>query len=515
MIRILSLQISFLLLIVTGCQAQDESSLGVIDFPVSGNESAISDFERGVKLLHSFEYADAATAFRKAQDLDSNMVMAYWGEAMTENHPIWNEQDLDTARNILGRLGSDKKERAGKAVTKRERDYLATAEILFGEGSKEERDDKFASAMATLSTTYPEDNEAKTFYALSILGSCQGTRDFRKYVKAGALALEVFEANPLHPGAAHYAVHSFDDPIHAPLGLEAAEAYASIAPDAAHALHMPSHIFLALGLWAESNATNVRSKAAALKKGRQGLHATWWLTYGYIQSGQIAKAKAEIIELSEKVKSGGSRSMHHHLAHMLAHFIHEFPGELSKEVVDVVDLNKVYTMSGANLAFAEALVAAHNGQSFKDQAERLDVIIADPGKYIILQETEIMQLQLKALEAWQEERRDDAYGILEMAVKIKENMPVEFGPPSPPKPVFEMFADLLLEDEKFVEARNYYDAALLDKPGRRQAIEGLIEIARSMQDEQAVLENSCYLAELLEMADARFDKSKSACKVTL
>ena len=343
------------LLLVFSTRVSAQENLGSIDFPVSGAMDAVKSFEEGVLLLHSFEYTDAAMAFADARKKDPSMVMAYWGEAMTKNHPIWNQQDFDSAQSILKELADTPELRRKKAQTEREADYLKTVEILYGEGSKEERDDLYADAMAKLSAKYPADLEAKSFYALSILGTCRGKRDFRQYMKAGAIAREVYDENPMHPGAAHYVIHSFDDPIHAPLGLEAAESYAAIAPDAAHANHMPSHIFMALGMWKASNATNVRSKMAAKSKGRHGLHATWWLTYGYLQSGQIELAKAEIEELAEIAEEDDSRSVHSHLANMLAHFISEYRDDLDDEIKGSFEFEEASGGSKANYLFADAL----------------------------------------------------------------------------------------------------------------------------------------------------------------
>ena len=146
-----------------------------------------------------------------------------------------------------------------KAPTGREKAYLAAVEVLYGEGRKESLDTLYAAEMERLAAAYPDDLEAQTFHALALLGLSQGDRNVPTYMEAGAIALAAFDENPDHPGAAHYAIHSFDDPTHAILAMEAARAYSVIAPDAAHAQHMTTHIFLARGLWDDVVKQNIRA----------------------------------------------------------------------------------------------------------------------------------------------------------------------------------------------------------------------------------------------------------------
>ncbi|MEE4278810.1 MAG: hypothetical protein V2I82_10135, partial [Halieaceae bacterium] len=225
-----------------------ERLLGKISFPNSGSESAQEAFIEGMLYLHNFEYDDAARSFRRARDIDPDFALAYYGEAKTHNHPIWMQQDRAAAMEVLNALGPDLDARQDRAPTQREKDYLYSLEVLYGnapetEGlSKEERDLAYRDLMAALHARYPDDDEITAFYGLSILGTAHDGRDYRIYMRAAAELFDVWNDNPRHPGAAHYLIHSFDDPTHAPLGLPMAEAYAEIAPAAAHAQHMTSHI---------------------------------------------------------------------------------------------------------------------------------------------------------------------------------------------------------------------------------------------------------------------------------
>src|SRR6185503_12936047 len=177
--------------------------------------------------------------------------------------------------------------------TPREADYLAAVRVLYGEGSKARRDTLYADAMRALADRYPDDAEARAFYALALLGLNQGVRDVATYQQAAAIVAPIFKSNPDHPGAAHYLIHSYDDPAHAALGLDAARAYSKIAPDAAHAQHMTTHIFLALGMWDDVVRQNEIASGPHRDHWGPG-HYTAWLGYGLLQQGRFADARRHL-----------------------------------------------------------------------------------------------------------------------------------------------------------------------------------------------------------------------------
>ncbi|MEA2488962.1 MAG: hypothetical protein QOH21_754, partial [Acidobacteriota bacterium] len=290
--------LAVLLLSAVSLFPQNASDVGEVTFANSGAQGAQEPFRRGLALLHNFEYPTAAEAFRAAQQTDPSFAMAYWGEAMTYTHPVWFQQDAEAARAALARLGKTPAERLAKAPTERERDYLRTLDVLYGEGSKNERDLKYAAAMAGLHAKYPDDVDATAFYALSLLGTAHEGRDFAIYMRAAALLEEVFPAHMHHPGVLHYLIHSYDDPTHAPLGMRAARLYGAVAPNAGHALHMTSHIFVALGMWQDVIDANRRAidvvnaqRAARGKPTTDCGHYPIWLHYGYLQQGRADDAR--------------------------------------------------------------------------------------------------------------------------------------------------------------------------------------------------------------------------------
>ena len=284
--------------------------VGSIDFPTSAGEEAQEHFVRGVAILHSFGYEQAREQFHAAQELEPDFALAYWGETLTYNHPLLPERDLESPREALVRLGETREERAAKAATERELGFLAAVEELFGEGELAQRRIGYMEAMRSLYESHPDDDEVAAFYALSLLSAVGPLRDdtFRLNVMAGSIGLELFERNPNHPGAAHYIIHSFDDPVHAPLALPAAHRFAEIAAAVSHARHMPSHIFIQRGMWNLVSKSNDSAYEAAVALWNPGVrvgdmvHALDWGQYGDLQRGDYAKARKWIVELDDLVE---------------------------------------------------------------------------------------------------------------------------------------------------------------------------------------------------------------------
>ena len=278
--------------------------LGTIMFETSGAPAAQPKFLEGVKALHSFQFDEAAVAFREAKALDPSFALAYWGEAMSHNHPLWAQQDREAGQRVLESLAPTRAERVAKARLPKERALLEAIDLIYyGPDDKLARDRAYSEYLAELYARWPDDHEISIWYALSLLGTVRpGDTGFRRQALAASIAGKVFAENPRHPGAAHFVIHSFDDPDHAPLGLAAARAYADIAPAAAHALHMPAHIFVQLGMWSDVVASNVKAYDAAvavnkrlnLAEGREDFHTLDWLTYGNLMLGRFDDARANV-----------------------------------------------------------------------------------------------------------------------------------------------------------------------------------------------------------------------------
>jgi tetratricopeptide (TPR) repeat protein len=270
-------------------------ALGKVVFPNSGAVSAQPSFLRGIALLHSFEYDRAAQAFREAQRADPGFALAYWSEALTTSHILWREENLPAARAALARLAPTREARLARAGDARERSFGSAVEAFYAEGPLPDRVRAYAAAMRRHASSYPDDPEALAFAAHAILLESEfadvGSRESITR-EAIVLAQQVARANPQHPGAVHYLIHLYDAPGMAAEGLPFARAYDQVAPEAEHALHMPSHIYLQLGLWDDVVRSNVRAWAASRKEGAPDWHAFSWLQYAYLQLGQNSRARA-------------------------------------------------------------------------------------------------------------------------------------------------------------------------------------------------------------------------------
>ena len=286
--------------------ASHSHALGSVDFANSGSHAAQPAFQRGVALLHSFEYEDAADAFREAQKADLSLAVAYWLEALTYSHVLWGEEKLESSRAVLQRLGRTAEARLAKAKSDRERAFGAAVEAFFADAALPVRTRAFADSMTSLAVRYPADHEMAVFASLANMFAWYTTpgADRGKYNQpVQQNALRVFRANSQHPGAAHYLIHFVDmNPRAAAEALEFARAYDKIAPDAEHALHMPSHVFLPLGLWEEVARSNARawpaSRREVLGKRASPANNSWhsldWLQYAYLQLGRHREARALI-----------------------------------------------------------------------------------------------------------------------------------------------------------------------------------------------------------------------------
>jgi tetratricopeptide (TPR) repeat protein len=466
-------------------------TLGETTFPNAGAPEAQAPFFRGLLLLHSFEYDAAREAFREAQALDPGFAMAYWGEALTHNHPIWMEQDLDAALEALGRLAPTPEARLALAPTEREKDYLRALHVLYGEGPKEDRDDAYAEAAAALAARYPDDLDAASFYALALLGTAHEGRDFSTYMRAAAVAEEVFDRNPRHPGAAHYLIHAYDDPVHAPLGLRAARAYAEIAPDASHALHMPSHIYVALGEWDEAAEMNRRSfEAARAATGARGAplnghgwHALYWLGYIEAQRGRYEEARALLDRAADLVAADVTPRARSNFYSMLTSYVVETSDYSVVQGRYDVALDELGSTPVVRARYAEGLAALARGEVAAAEAAlaALRARMADdppPGETATALALEAQILRAKG-------ETDAALARISEAAAVEDAMPLDFGPPFPVKPTHELWGEMLLDLGRPAEARAQFEEALERAPRRALALFGLLQSAHALGDDQA------------------------------
>jgi tetratricopeptide (TPR) repeat protein len=488
-------------LVVAGVPLTAQTSkLGEIHFPTSGPPAAQKHFLTGMLYLHSFEYDDAREEFRLARKISPRFAMAYWGEAMTYNEPLWGLKDRNAAQNVLKAL-------SGQAPTNRERKYLHAVQVLFGEGRKEDRDLAYAEEMGRLSAEFPDDAEAAALYALALLGTCHNGRDEHIYLRAAAILQKVVARHPRHSGALHYLIHCYDDPGHAKSGLAAARAYARIAPDAAHALHMPAHIFVALGMWEEAADSNERSWLGAQARAKRkktsmengAWHALWWLEYAYLQQGRYLDARKLVDRVQVEARSG-SAMMRFHLAEMAAALRVE-TGE-AYVIQGGLNTGDLGARAIANDLLAAGLVAFHRG--WKGQTERvvegMESLPPDPA-------FEIARLELTAMLKSAEGKTQEALTAMSKAAALEDEMPYESGPPVPVKPAHELYGDLLLQFDRAKDAMGQYRLALKRYPGRALSILGIARAAEQMGDRALAQETYRALEQQWRRADPEVRKA--------
>ncbi|NOT47060.1 MAG: hypothetical protein HOP17_04840 [Acidobacteria bacterium] len=472
-------------------QSGDKVDLGEIDFPTSGSPEAQKYFVKGVLLLHSFEYDAARRAFIDAQQADKDFALAYWGEAMTYDHPIWPENDRGGAAAALAKLAATPAARREKAKTEREKMYLDAVEKLFGEGDATARAAAYSDAMAELTRSFPDDLEARAFYSLSILGLTRINRNTENYMRAASIAETIYEKNPRHPGALHYLIHAYDDPVHAPLGLRAARIYGSIARSASHAQHMPSHIFFALGMWEESIKANTDSMKTARDSGGGGYHALHWLQHSYLQLGKFDDAARTLAILEEDNKRSPTNYARTHLAMCRATMLVETRGAAPSATMEQVSssgINSISAFSNHDLAIGLEFVrrkdAASAPQSLESLRSRSEAarskVVADGSvdRYSNVPRSDIEAALVieKILEASIDYVVGDREGAVKKIVataEAEDKLIFEYGPPAIVKPAWEAAGEMLLEMGRKAEAADAFRRALKRYPNRRLSNEGL------------------------------------------
>src|SRR5438445_6576883 len=274
--------------------ADEPEKIGQVRFAVSCRADVQKPFERAVALLHSFWYIEAAKAFTAVAQADPDCAMAYWGLAMSNWTQIWSPPPAAALKRGWDAV---EKAKAANAKTPRERDFIAAAEAFFKDADKVDhrtRAQAYGRAMEQMYASYPQDREVAIFYALALQATADPhDKTYASQRKSAEIAEKVLAAEPNHPGAAHYIIHAYDYPPVARQGLAAASRYAQFAPSVPHALHMPSHTYVLLGMWTETIQSNVAAAAAEKDRGNPDdrMHALDYLVYGYLQQAQDGEAK--------------------------------------------------------------------------------------------------------------------------------------------------------------------------------------------------------------------------------
>ena len=487
-------------LVLFACAGLNAQELGSINFPTSGAAAAQPKFIEGVKDLHSFEFDEAAEAFHQAQQIDPNFALAYWGEAMSYNHPLWAQLDLPAAKKALERLAPTLEGRLAKAQNDKEKAYLeAVNELFYAAGDKLARDNAYSDAMARLYDRWPNDNEVSIFYALSLLGTVRpADKGFRRQALAASIAFKVFQDNPNHPGAAHFIIHAFDDPDHAILALPAARVYARIAPAAPHALHMPSHIFVQLGMWQDVVVSNVVAHKAAvdliarmhLPEGREDFHTLSWLEYANLMLGKFDDARQNVDlakQAADRNPKNANIGQQYHT--MLARYILEsgkwekIPLEGATQAASEHDsmpgmpgMGARYSGEGAWIFIAGLSAAKLGDPNGADQARaKLSAMrqsVESGGDAYAAKPFAIMESEVASAAQLARGQKAEAVRLAKQAADIESTMAAPSGPPEPIKPALEFYGEVLLDAGRPAEAAAAFQQELLRTPKRTPSVEG-------------------------------------------
>ena len=490
-------------------------------------------FDRALALLHNFWYARALTQFQEIQEADPECAIAYWGAAMTYNHPFWDAPSPEDTAAAWADVQNGLK---AQSQNDGERMYVLAAAALYkdgGAGPKQARDEAYREQMAATHAKYPDD-ETTLFYGLSILGTIrEGTKGFEMQGRAVALFESVYAHDPQHPGALHYLIHAYDDPVHAQTGLAVARAYAKTAAAVPHAYHMPSHIFTRLGYWDEAATTNENAwqissddvKATGEPGALRDFHALNYLSYNYLQLGRYKDARkavdlfaAEYAATANRKTAPDSQALQ--ARHVRGRTIFALPDRVLYGYFDTLARFIVESESWSDVPalpliapssdfvvmklHLEAMAAArrNDAATAKTKAAEMMERARVPGQHPFVQQ--ILTMQAREAAAAAAHAAGDAAGAvreMDAAVAIEDSIDSLSQPPYPIIPAHELYGSMLMEMGRPAEARKHFEETLRRTPGRPKAIVGIAEAAEALGDTATARAQYTRLIEMWKSAD--------------
>jgi tetratricopeptide (TPR) repeat protein len=486
--------------------AQQGNKLGKVEFPNSCSPAVQEKLLRGIAMLHSFYYSATQRAFEEVAAEDNSCAIAVWGYAsILMSNPL---QGIGASPKSAqqAQAAIDKGRQMG-AKTERERDYLEAVAAYYEDfGNRTERTRQLARAKAyeALAAKYPDDDEAQIFYALYLSGTQTASdQTYSAYLKSAAILEKQFAKHPDHPGVAHYLIHSYDAPPIAQQGVPAARRYAVIAPDAPHALHMPSHIFTRVGEWADSVATNRRSADVAKRSNDpdDALHALDYMTYAYLQLARDGDAQKTWDEARALTGMNPARATAYYaLAAMPARYVAERGAW--REAATLAPSPSNFPFTEAMSHFARALGAARSGDAAAAQkdveqiAALRDRLNAAKNEYWA-NEVEVMRLASVAWVALAQKRADEALGLMRQAADIEDRSEKNIVTPGRLVPARELLGDMLLELKRPAEALKEYEASQQREPNRYRGLYGAAQAAAQSGNRAKA---RVYFSKLIELA---------------
>jgi hypothetical protein len=491
----------FLLTLAASSLAQEHQhgkgeKLGVVHFATSCNEVAQEEFNRAVALLHSFQFSRAIGGFNAVLGEDATCGIAFWGIALSDWSNPFAPGTKDKSQLQAGRESAERGKTVG-ARTERERAYLTAVGKLYTDDESTPQRTRliaYRDAMGKVAAKYPDDHEAQIFYALAVAASEDpADKTYAGRLKAGAILEKLFEEEPTHPGLAHYIIHTYDVPALAGRGLEAARRYSEIAPDAPHALHMPSHTFTRAGYWQESIDSNVAAAAAARREGQtaEELHASDYEIYAYLQTGQDQAARRILDSLPEIASrfdpkavlsgAGGPSVGYFALAAIPARYALE--RQEWKQAAQLTPRETPFPYTEAMTWFARGLGAARleREQAARESVAALKRIrerLLKAGEKYWAQQVEIQELEVEAWTALAEGKKEESLQRMRSAAELEDATEKSAVTPGPLAPARELLGETLLEMKEPARALEQFEATLTKEPGRLRALFGAARAAQ-------------------------------------
>jgi tetratricopeptide (TPR) repeat protein len=488
--------------------------LGKVHFATSCNDVAQKEFNRAVALLHSFQFGRAIEGFNAVLGKDATCGIAYWGIALSDWSNPFAPGAKDKSQLQAGHESAERGKTVG-AKTERERAFLAAVSKLYSDYENTPQQTRlidYRDAMGEVAAKYPEDHEAQIFYALAVTASEDpADKTYAGRLKAGAILEKLFEEEPTHPGLAHYIIHTYDVPALAGRGLVAARRYSQIAPDAPHALHMPSHTFTRTGYWQESIESNITAAAAARREGQtaEELHASDYEIYAYLQTGQDEAAGRIVSSLPEIASrfdpkvvingAGGPAVGYFALAAIPARYALE--RQDWKQAVQLALRETPFPYTDAMTWFAHGLGAARLGQAAaaNESATALQKIrerLSKAGENYWARQVEIQELAVGAWAALAAGKKEEALRQMKSAAELEDGTEKSAVTPGPLAPARELLGDMLLEMNESAQALQQFEATLKKEPGRFRALYGAAHAAQLSGNRDT---SQRYLRELLKV----------------
>jgi len=488
--------------------AAPAEDLGKVHFQTSCNADAQQQFDQAMLYQHSFWYRASQKSFEGALKADPGCAIAYWGIALSL---LYNPHVAPPVKNLAEGAAALEKGKAAGAKSQRERDYIDALSAMYTDYDKVDHRTRvlaYLKAMEQLAQRYPDDDEAQIYYALALNVAASPTdKTYANQLKGAAILEKIWARQPEHPGVAHYLIHLYDTPALAEKGLAAARRYAKVAPAAAHAQHMPSHIFTRLGYWQESIASNIESGRVAKEAGdlSDQLHSMDYLVYAYLQLGQDAKARAVIDDMTKV--TGLTETFlpgPYALAVSPARYVVERGDWKAAAELQVrpSPLANVQAMT----YFARALGAARSGNP--------EAAKADVAKLVELRDklrdakdgywSEQVDIQRQVAAAWvlyAEGKRDDALNAMSAAADAEDKTEKHPVTPGVPKPARELYGVMLLDSGNAKDALTAFEATLKKEPNRLGAYAGAATSAAKAGDNAKAREYYQKIVAIVDGAD--------------